>query len=289
MLRDTKANKIFLIVLVLIVAATFFSAQGWNRRNRQERTKQSVSITETDSLRVLTSAHDIILEVDNKRKDATVSIGRNESDTLLVSKTGGTLNINVRKKDRLLSFLPYHLSTVVVTLPSSKLDTIDLATLSGDITIVHALEVSSLNAKSTSGDIDILTLDAKESVALKSTSGSIEGRAIRSSGTIDLSSTSGSLEVEQLTGKQISLKTVSGEIESDVTILAGGSLEAASTSGDLEIAIRNTDGLSIKANSVSGDVYFNDSSRGKKAEATTGSGSTRVNLSTGSGNIELDY
>jgi hypothetical protein len=52
MLKDTKANKVFLIILVVLLALGFTASRGWNVRNRDSRINESIDFATTDSLKV---------------------------------------------------------------------------------------------------------------------------------------------------------------------------------------------------------------------------------------------
>ena len=290
MLKDTKANKIFLIVLVVLLALGFTISRGWTIRNRDSRTNQSIDFATTDSLKVSTISNDIVIEVDNAAKGASVSIGKNESDVLSVSKTGRSLNVDVRpKKAWYFRFFSYSPSALVITLPASRLDGLELSSISGDIRILHPIQGSTLVARSTSGEIDFLTLTGDQNIKLSSISGSINGSEVAGKRSVELTSTSGSIEVQNVGAQDANLKSISSSIEAEVEILDGGSLNAASTSGSVQIDLKQSSNLKIQASSTSGQVLFNDKDMGKSAAVETGGARNKVNLSTVSGSIKLWY
>ena len=290
MLSDTKANKVFLIILVVLLALGFTLSRGWNVRNRDSRSNRTVDFANGDSLKISTISNDIIIEVDNAAEGASISIGRNESNILSVSKTGRNLNVDVKPKQAwFFRFFPYSPSAVVVTLPTSRMDSLELISISGDIRILHPIQGGSLVARSTSGEIDFLTLTADQSIKLSSISGGINGGEVTSKQSVELLSTSGSIEVQNVEAKDSNLKSISSDIEAEVKILEGGSLDASSTSGSIQIDLRPSSDLKIQASTASSRIVFNENENGKSATAETGSARNKVALSTVSGEIELLY
>lgn len=290
MLSDTKANKVFLIILVVLLAIGFTFTRGWNMHNRNSRADHTIDFAPSDSLKVSTISNDIIIEVDNAAKRASVSIGRNEADVLAVSKTARSLNVEVKpKKIWFARFFPYSPSAVVITVPASRLDNLELSSISGDIRLLHPIQGSNLVVRTTSGEIDFLTLTADEGIKLTSISGSINGSEAASKQKVEILATSGSIEVQNIEAKDTSLKSVSSGVEAEVKILDGGSLNASSTSGAVKIDLRQSSDLSIQASSTSGRVAFNEKEMGKSASDETGNALSKVTLSTVSGEISLLY
>ncbi len=290
MLKDTKANKVFLIILVVLLALGFTASRGWNVRNRDSRINESIDFATTDSLKVSTISNDIVIEVDNAAKGASVSIGRNESDSLSVSKTGRSLNVDVKPKKAWFSrFFSHSPSALVITLPASRLDTLELSSISADIRLLHPIQGKSLQARNTSGELDFLTLTAEQDIKLSSISGTIKGSEVVSGQSVELASTSGGIEVQHVEARDAQLKSISGSVEAEVKILDGGSLNAGSTSGSVQIDLYQSSDLKIQASTTSGQILFNDKDMGKSAALETGNARNKVVLSTVSGGIELRY
>ncbi len=290
MLNDTKANKILLIILVVLLALGFSLGKGWTFKSKAGRANQDIDFSTTDSLKVSTISNDIIIEVDDAAKGASVSIGRHESEFLSVSKTGRSLTVDVKPRRSWFSrFISYAPTPVVITLPASRLESLDLSSISGAVRLLHPIQGSSLEAKSTSGEIDFLTLSADKQVKLTSISGSINGSEVVAKQSVRLASTSGGIEVQDVEAQDIDLKSISSDVEAAVTILPKGALNASSTSGGVEIDLRQSENLKIQASSTSGSIVFNEKDMGKSVTAETGSADTKVVLSTVSGEIELWY
>ncbi len=291
MLKDTKANKIFLIVLVVLLALSFSLVKGWEGRNRANRSDRDFAFTAQDTLTVKTISNDVIIEVDDSLKRATVSIGSNERDVLSVLKTTSKLSVEVKPKTNwFFRFFSYSPSTLVIALPSSSLDALEVSTISGDIRILHPMKARTMEIRSTSGDIDFLTLETEETLKVVSTSSSLGGSEAKSSKDLEIATVSGDIEIQKIRAKDIQLKSISSGVEAEVEIIPNGSLNASSTSGELELDLRSNANLNVKASTTSGTITFNERDQsGKSAELQTGSAQENVSLSTVSGSIELTY
>lgn len=291
MLKDTKANKIFLIVLVILLALSFTLVKGWEGRGRATRSDRDFEFKANDSLKVRTIANDVVIEVDDSLKRATVSIGGNERDVLSVLKTTSNLSVEVKPKTNwFFRFFSYAPSTLMIALPSSSLGSLDVSTISGDIQILHPMKAQTMEIRSTSGEVDFLTLEAKESLKVFTTSSSLSGSEAKSLRDLEFSTISGSIDVQKITAKEILLKSISSGIEAEAVILSSGSLTASSTSGGLELDLRANANLNVKASTTSGTITFNERDQaGRSAELRTGTAQEKVNLSSVSGSIELTY
>ena len=291
MLKDTKANKIFLIILVSVVAILFSMDFVWQKRGKENRSEQTYSFSASDSMKISTISTDVVLAVDPKAQKTLVSIGENDKKSLKVVKNGTELNIVVSHLSRgFLNFFNSQVTPLVVTLPQALADQMEIKTTSGDILIMQDFEARRIMFSSVSGDVDMLNLTGNEDLSIKTISGDISGYSAKSSGLLSLASTSGDFEVDSLEGKKVSLHTISGDIEGRVYILPQGSLEGSSTSGKLELDLSKTEDLDIRANKVSGSILFNNQKQEESpATASTGNKHTVVKLGTVSGNLDIRF
>ena len=291
MLKDTKANKIFLIVLISILAILFSMDFVWQKHGKENRSEQTYSFSAADSITISTVSTDVVLVVEPKAREALVSIGENDKKNLKVAKNGKELSIVVSNLSRgFLNFFGSQNTPLVITLPQALADRVEIKTTSGDILIMQDFEAKRIQLSSVSGDIDMLNLTGSDDLAIKTISGDISGYAAKSNDRLSLTSTSGDFEVGSLEGKNISLHTISGDIEGRVYILPQGSLEGSSTSGMLELDLSKTKDLDIRATKVSGSILFNNQKQeGSPAIASTGNMHTVVKLGTVSGDLEIRF
>ncbi len=291
MLKDSKANKIFLIVVISILAILFSMDFVWQKRGKENRSELSYSFSANDSVKIVTVSTDIVLALDPKLKEAVISIGENDKKYLNVGKKGKELSIVVSPLSRgFLNFFTSQATPLVVTLPQARVDQLKIETGSGDILFMQDFEAQSIQINSISGDIDLLNLKATDELSIKTVSGDISGYSATSKDVLSFGSTSGDFEVGRLGGKALSLGTTSGDIEAQVHILAGGSLEGSSTSGDLELDLSKTEDLDIRATKVSGTILFNNQRQeSSPALASTGNKQTVVKLATVSGDLDIRF
>ena len=291
MLKDTKANKIFLIAVISILAILFSMDFVWQKSGKENRSERTYSLSASDSVKIHTVSNDIVLAVDPQAKEALVSIGQNDKASLKVVKNGKELSIVVSPLSRgFLRFFNSPGTPLLVTLPKVLFDQLEIKTTSGDILFMQDFEARKILASSISGSIDMLNLSSSEDLQLKTISGDISGYSAKSGGQVTLASTGGDLEVDSLEGKNISLKTISGNIEGRAHIFPQGSLEGSSTSGNVELDLSMTENLDIRATKVSGEILFNSQKQaGSPAIATTGQKNIVVKLSTISGNLDIRF
>ena len=290
MLKDTKANKVLLIIVVLLLGlAVSLTKCGVWQRDRDRDTQDAV-FSSGDSLKVSTVTNNIIIEVDEHADRAIFSVSNLENSILSVSRTGNQVVVEVRPKRRwsfgLFSSSP---SPLVVTLPTDQLGKLEASSTSGDIEILPALSLDRMEASSVSGEIDFLTLTANSLVKLTTVSGTIHGREAKSEGNLELFSTSGEVEVETYSGKDILLKSVSGQIEGELILDAGDEAKIETISGSIDVDGRKIEGLSITASTISGAITFNEQDQGKQVSVEKGNAQSHLKLSSTSGGIELHY
>jgi len=291
MLKDTKANKIFLIILVSAIALLFSMDYVWQKRGKENRSEQTYSFSASDSLVVSTISTDVVLAVDPKAKEALVSIGENDRDSLKTVRKGNELSIVVSPLSRgFLNFFKSQETPLVITLPQVQLDQLVIKTTSGDILFMKDFEANKIQLTSISGDVDMLNLTSSDALQIKTISGTTSGYSAKSEGQLDFGSTSGDFEVDRMEGQNISLHTISGDIEGLVHILPQGRLEGSATSGSLELDLTKTENLDIRATKISGSILFNNQRQeSSPALASTGNKQTSVKLSTVSGNLDLRF
>jgi DUF4097 and DUF4098 domain-containing protein YvlB len=109
-------------------------------------------------------------------------------------------------------------------------ESLQIDSVSGDITVAGAPREASI--ESVSGDL-MLTLNSRE---------------------VDASSVSGDVHLRGKLSREMSVETVSGNIEADSSGLRLRRIDASTVSGDVKVRAGLTDGGELKAESVSGDL-----------------------------------
>ena len=109
-------------------------------------------------------------------------------------------------------------------------ESLQIDSVSGDVTVAGAPREASI--ESVSGDL-MLTLNSRE---------------------VDASSVSGDVHLRGKLSREMSVETVSGNIEADSSGLRLRRIDASTVSGDVKVRAGLTDGGELKAESVSGDL-----------------------------------
>ena len=291
MLKDTKANKIFLIILVCVLALVFSFDHFWEKQGRDNRGEESFTLQDSDSLTIKTINNNITLEIDPAATKASASIGGNETDNLTVVRNGNEVTIQVSPLNkRFISFIGGSSSRLVVTIPSVKLNRVEIASTNGEIDIMQDMEAKQIEIKNISGDIDLLNLKAEDTLSLSTISGQISGFSAASDKKLTISTTSGGIDLNKVQGLDIKLQSISSSIETEVELASKGDLKASSTSGRLDLKLIKAENLNLDATTISGSITFNDlEQEGKKASLETGDANTDVQLSSVSGSIDIHY
>ena len=190
---------------------------------------------------------------------------------------------------------------------SIKSERIEVETGSGDIEVTKA-EADSWDMKTTSGDIELKNLKAG-TFSLQTTSGDIEMEKLEAE-TFSLHTASGDIVGKDVRGTKLSVGTSSGDIE-----LLGGFEEYAFRTGSGDVELEAQKGAKrILAGTGSGDVWLDVTRVGdvevtvstgsgdgviegpngarhqiSQGSCTVGCGSCKVNVSTGSGDVQVRY
>lgn len=292
MLKDTKANKIFLIACTIILALLFFSDVIWQKRGKEQRWETSYSYATTEALSIETMSNNVILAIDPTVQEILVSIGKNDSKSLKTSVKDKKLSLVVTTLPRgFLRFFSSQNTPLLVTLPPiATLKTVEISTIQGDILFLQDFQADSLSVSTVSGSVDMLNLEAAHMLSIATISGDIEGYSVSSRDLVNLNTTSGNLEIDRVAGKQINLSTVSGSIETRIELPSQGSLEGSSVSGDLKLDFQDSDNIAIQASHVQGTILLQGEKQPDHSVSTlTGKALTNITLTTVSGELAITF
>ncbi len=167
-----------------------------------------------------------------------------------------------------------------------------LNSVSGDVTTT--LFDQPLDLRTVSGDADIRGNRGKGTVYVESTSGDVKARDLGS--TVEARTVSGDLGVSMGTGSSVRLETVSGNLALAVTLARDGRVSARSVSGDVSLVLGQPVNADVDVETFSGDIdnCFGPKPQRKSKYApgselrfTQGSGGSRVNVETLSGDVAI--
>lgn len=139
---------------------------------------------------------------------------------------------------------------VSVYLPKNKYDSLNAASMSGDIDVANEFTFDNAKVGSISGDVSVKA-DVKQELNISSTSGDVIINNISATECINASSVSGEIDLSNVKGKEIFAKTTSGGVMLTDTV-ASQKLKANSTSG--EIDLKRCDAKNIVLDTVSGEI-----------------------------------
>jgi DUF4097 and DUF4098 domain-containing protein YvlB len=288
MLKDTRANKLFMIVLVILLALGFAWVRGEIFRGKTYRDTETIPFAQGDSLFVSTTTHPIVLEIDPEATAVSLEIGRIDRKQVATAKNGSNLSIKVSPKKRVW-VLPVYFgsssSTLVVTAPPDRIKDLSLSSISGKVTVLNSLNLSSADISSTSSKVSVLDITADKRISLSSVSGSVDAGDLASNGVIELSSTSGNVEVLSLQAPRITAKSVSGSVSTLLRLPSPSDVTLSSTSGRVEADLLGADDFSIDAKTTNGSIMIGGEQR---STLTKGDGSSKIALRTVSGSISVN-
>lgn len=286
MLKDTRANKLFLLGLTILLALGFAWVRGEIFLGNTYRAKEQIPFTQTDSLNISTTTNSIVLAVDPSLKGATLEIGKLEEKQVRTAKNGSTLSISVSPKKRMwpLNFFGSGSSTLYVTIPTDMLKTLTVNSVSGKITILNALTAEEATIRSTSGKVSTLDLNTNNTITLSSVSSHVDAATLRSNKEINVTSTSGKVEVQAIQGPTITAKSVSGRVSVGLDFSTPTKATVSSTSGSVDVDLLNVKDVTVTSKTTSGSITIDGKAQN---EVTIGKGTSTLELKTVSGSISV--
>lgn len=229
--------------------------------------EESYNIENIDNIKINTISSDIKFKssTDNKLK---IIVYGNENNEFKISLENNILDINYDIKNNFCIGICYQEDFIVVHIPDTYNNKINISTTSGDITEIN-LTNANLDIKTTSGDTKINNINKLDII---STSGDIN---IENVNTINAKTTSGDININNITNK-LNIEANSGDIEINSLSLKANS-NIKSTSGDVEI--EKTNSIYIEAKTTSGEIKINNNNRKADYELIikTTSGDIEVN------------
>jgi DUF4097 and DUF4098 domain-containing protein YvlB len=278
MFKDTKANKIFMIVVLSIL---FILIIGNKSSKNEKTTYHEIEISNSISI---DSISDINIWVDDSLSTANLVYSTKGNGELDVSSSNGntTVKENLKKKFFLSIDFEDDSSTISLYLPNSMINDLKVDSVAGDINTYDKLQANNIKIKTISGDINLLDLDASN-INIGSVSGDIRTGTIDKADSLDIKSTSGDVSLKALNTKQATISCVSGDIViSNANVL--DNFKLSSTSGDIEVKLANNKGFDIKT--TAGTIDLNN----KEIDGNSYSeGNGNYLFKTISGDIEVDY
>jgi len=165
---------------------------------------------------------------------------------------------------------------------------LNVNTVSGDVQL-SCLEGEG-QIQTVSGDVTVT--DARGALEINATSGEIDVRGARSS--VTAHSVSGDVSLADVSGNDVDVETVSGDVQYAGRILDNGRYRLAAHSGDVTLHVTGSFNATVSVSTFSGDfasdfpIELQPGARvSREWEFRQGSGSARVRLNSFSGTINL--
>lgn len=295
-IKDTKANKIFMLVLLIIIMIVYFDSKYSNSGS------STAEFNFKNDINIETISANINIWVDNKYDTAQVIYNSKNNGYLDVEERDGTTNIKEKVKKKFINFVfDNETPTLSIYLPSNELNNLRINSISGNIEAYENLNFKNLELFSTSGNINLLDVNSEKDLSIKTISGEIflnNGNA----DVINISSTSGSIETYNLDSSDTSLSSISGEIS--VNDITTDKLKIKTTSSDVDLDYADVkdkidistvsgeiDGIfkdveyKYNIDTISGEININEAEYEKKYSTPTG---IPFNLKTVSGDLNIN-
>jgi len=296
-IKDTKSNKIFMLIVVIIFAILL------SEKSCSSRKETNFTADIEKSLYVESISADINLWIDENLDSIKVIYNTDEDGYLEVNEKNNTTSIVEKVESHFFKIdFENEEPTISIYLPSTYYNDIEIKTISGDVETYNNLKLPKLSIKATSGDISLMDTKIDNNISIETISGTIESQNITSdkinldfksgnfesyyleANDIDISGISGNINIDTIDANTFNLKSTS----SDIDIFNANIRKRASintVSGDLDlIANETSDKYQFKIKTISGDIKINDENH--EGSLTIGEG-LPFDINTVSGRIDL--
>ena len=192
-----------------------------------------------------------------------------------------TLKITANDKSSIVKNLE-----LKVHIPSKYKDNLIMYSSSGDIKLNNST-LNNINLQTSSGDIKANNKITCNEISINASSGEIEFSDLTSSVT-NFTASSGDIDLKGTLGK-LSLETSSGEIELYCLNDLENNSKLTSSSGDIKMNLRNINSYTINYYTSSGNLKCDyDYNKKDKHSYTIGNGSSLIDITTSSGDLEIN-
>jgi DUF4097 and DUF4098 domain-containing protein YvlB len=268
-IKDTKANKIFMLIALIFIMILVFSPKLAKRNTSEQNIKYEKSLT------IESISANINVWVDDSLNEAKVVYNTKEDGELeITSKSNGNTIIEEKVKNKLINIkFDNETPTISVYLPTKEIGDLSIKSISGRIETFSDLKGKDILLNSTSGDINLLSIVAEDKLEIKTTSSDISIDNIEAK-QVEFTTKSGSIDVDNIESDNLTLSSISGDI--DISSINSKVLNSSSISSDIEFDdINVSDSISIT--SVSGEVDLKLLEKEYKYIVTTTTGDISIN------------
>lgn len=249
-MNNSTIVKIILYVIFIIILLTFMIFTLFKREfvfsfgdyDKVELHNEVYEMGDVGKLDVDLVSTDLTIKYSEDERIRIVIYGKEgRKDRYIISNENKSLKIEEKAYSSFCFGFCFYNEEVVVYLPESYNNDIDIKGTSGDINIMNDY-YGKMNIQTVSGEINVL--DVGDIIA-NSTSGDI---MINNAKDVDVNSTSGEISIKS--ANNVKAETTSG----DINIGEASLIDANSTSGEVEIGKSGN----VKVSTISGDVEIVD-------------------------------
>lgn len=301
---NRKKLIIVQIVLWLIIILVFVGvlAIGITNQSKQRSDKKwwsfdkglsyekeyVVDLEKIEDFNIIGVSETIIVESSNESQLKIIQKSSSkikEIDELKMSKGKNSIKVYKKRRKIIGRLYPIQKEQIEIYVPKDYEGKLNVVTVSGDVHIEDVV-LAQLMVKSTSGDV-VMQATKADKVKLVTISGDIEGQEVGFR-KLDAITTSGKM---RLTGEitKANFKSTSG----DISLVLGDDGEEVSmvtVSGDINLKLLEEQGFTVVFSSVSGNLAIQDkTTKGKKITHIQGDGDLILSLSTVSGDGKITF
>lgn len=279
-----KNKKILILLIVILSILTLsltifttyllintpkFTINLNNKNNTKLIYEETHDIENINTININTISGDIRFKT-NTENNIKIEVYGDEKNIIEVENNNNILDIEYDIETNICIGICYQEEYIIVYIPDTYNNKININTTSGDIKGIN-LKEASIDLKTKSGDVQINNIDK---LNINSTSGDIN---IKNINNLDLKTNSGDVNINTINNK-VNIQSTSGDIEINNLLLTESS-NIKANSGDIEID--KTNDIYIDAFTTSGEIKIKNNNR--KAEC-------EIKIETTSGDIDVnDY
>ncbi|PKM59102.1 MAG: hypothetical protein CVU99_15180 [Firmicutes bacterium HGW-Firmicutes-4] len=297
-----------LIILGFVIALLAFALAGfnWNSFNTSlpdEETSYSYDLASVSSLTVSELDADVLI-VGTDEDKIKITCYENKKDAYAIQlQANGNLNIKRSLYKHWYEYIGFNISyqkrNLTVAIPRKFSGEIDASTMSGNLDLTNFDGLNAVNASTASGQITLKNVTANNRLNASTLSGNFDLENLRTGKDMEIGTSSG--EIQFTDGKiagNMSISSLSSNIDLVDTSI-NGDVSVGNSSGNVNInklAANNLSVTTLSGNvrgSVLGDpgnyTITADSLSGTIDIPPSGNGASTFDISTGSGNIDIEF
>lgn len=297
-----------LIILGFVITLLAFALAGfnWNSFNTSlpdEETSYSYDLASVSSLTVSELDADVII-VGTDEDKIKITCYENKKDAYTIElQANGNLNIQRSLYKHWYEYISFNISnqkrTLTVAVPKNFAGEVEAATMSGNLDLTDFDGLAAVSTSTASGQITLKNVMVTNHISASTLSGDFDLDNLRAGKDLEIGTSSG--EIQLSNGKiagNMSISSLSGNIDlGDTSVSGDSSFENSSGKVNFNKLSANNVSISTLSGNVIGSILGDpanytitaDSLSGKIEIPNSGNGKNIFDISTGSGNIDIEF